>query len=194
MRFWLSLLTMTALWACTPQPADEAASPPRAATAERHSANACPAQASTRWSGYAIEASAVGASCAEAQASLAILDPANGAELFRADTVAAQNLALREARTPAEMERALHAWITPAGAARDSTSDLPPWPAGADGPVSEAEEFPFYVEQGVARETYESIRASDVQMYCYVQGAESEACVWIENGAVSRIGVQTFPG
>jgi len=99
---------------------------------------------------------------------------------------------LAGAESVEDMQRRLNEWITPAGAARDSTGDLPVWEANATQPMSG--EFPFYVEEGVNRERYETLRAQDAPMYCYVQGMESEACLVRENGRLTKIGVQSFPG
>jgi hypothetical protein len=91
-----------------------------------------------------------------------------------------------------DMQRRLHEWIGAPGAGRDSTGDLPEWPAGADAPA--AGEFPFYVSDGWDRTSYESIRRNDRAMFCYVQGRESEICLAAVDGRLDEIGVQTFPG
>jgi hypothetical protein len=91
-----------------------------------------------------------------------------------------------------DMQRRLNEWVNPPGAARDSTGDLPVSAAGARSPMSG--EFPFYVEEGVDRARYEGLRGRDAPMFCYVQGMESEACLAFENGRVTKIGVQSFPG
>jgi len=33
-----------------------------------------------------------------------------------------------------------------------------------------------------------------VPVFCYVQGMESMACVALQNGEMTKVGVQTFPG
>ncbi|MCK7614054.1 hypothetical protein [Roseibium sediminicola] len=92
-----------------------------------------------------------------------------------------------------EMRFALTDWIT--NYAQEGTSSkLPPWPQGADGP--QAGEFPFYPEDGVGQELYEAVRAQDRRMICFIQGSESQLCLLQnpENGALEAVGVQTFPG
>jgi hypothetical protein len=153
--------------------------------------NGCPAAASGAWEGHQIEAWAHGADCVEAEATITIRNSA-GDTAFSATHVASHVFTLAGAETVDDMQRRLNEWISPPGAARDSTGDLPEWPAGADSPA--AGEFPFYVEEGVERTTYETLRARDAPMYCYVQGLESLACFALEDARLTKIGVQSFPG
>jgi hypothetical protein len=97
------------------------------------------------------------------------------------------------AQSAEEMERMLRDWITPDARDWDSTSDLPVWQANAMSPAAN-EEFPFYPEEGVDRARYEAIRCADAPMLCFVQGMESLACLFVENGEITKIGVQSFPG
>jgi hypothetical protein len=154
-------------------------------------ANDCPAAATTTWESFTIAATAEGADCAQAQATLTITG-ANGAVAYTELFPVAQVMVLAGAQSTADMERMLNEWISPPGAAADSTGDLPEWTANAEYPVSG--EFPFYPQEGVDRASYEAIRRGDAPMFCFVQGMESQSCVMSENGAVRVIGVQTFPG
>ena len=89
------------------------------------------------------------------------------------------------------MQRRLQEWVSPPGAAPDSTGDLPEWAANADYPGNS--EFPFR-PYGLERADYAALRARDAPMFCFVQGMESQACFWLDQGALRRIGEQQFPG
>lgn len=162
-----------------------------AETAQAPEVNGCPATASGVWEGHRIEASARGADCAEAEATITVHNGA-GDTVYSETHTAAHVFTLAGAESVDDMQRRLNEWINPPGAGRDSTGDLPEWPAGADSP--EAGEFPFYVEEGVERTVYEALRRRDAPMYCYVQGLESLACFALENGRLTKIGAQSFPG
>jgi hypothetical protein len=73
-----------------------------------------------------------------------------------------------------------------------TTGQLPPWAEGADAP--EAGEFPFYPAPGADRASHMAWRAANAPMFCHVQGIESASCLAIENGSVTELGVQSFPG
>lgn len=190
----LAILTALILTACTPpesQPSQQSQAGQQAAAEP----NNCPAQASTPWSAgqitYTVQAVATGADCASASVAFTVRDP-SGASIAAETYQANQVMTLANAESVADMERRLAEWITPAGAARDSTGDLPVWEVGADHPMSG--EFPFYQDDGLDRAAYEALRRADAPMYCYVQGMESEACLVLQNGAFRKIGVQSFPG
>lgn len=75
-----------------------------------------------------------------------------------------------------------------------NSSRLPVWPEGADRP--DGGEFPFYVAEGVSRNTYEELRTGDHPMICYIQGSESTLCLVNQPGAgaLINVGAQSFPG
>ncbi|MCY0149569.1 hypothetical protein OEG84_18115 [Hoeflea sp. G2-23] len=75
-----------------------------------------------------------------------------------------------------------------------SSGRLPEWPEGADMP--DAGEFPFYVEEGVSRDVYETLRTADYPMICYIQGHESTLCLVQQPGVsvLTNVGAQSFPG
>ncbi|GAM98032.1 hypothetical protein U91I_01662 [alpha proteobacterium U9-1i] len=183
-----------ALAACNPsaQPGAEA---PVAEVANVSGPNNCPATASTQWRAggqtITIDASAQGADCASAQASL-VFRGANGAELYAETFEVSQVMVLAAPDSVDDLQRRLNEWISPPGAARDSTDDLPVWEANAQSPVSG--EFPFYPEEGLDRAAYTALRAADAPMFCFVQGMESEACLTVQGGSLRKVGVQTFPG
>jgi hypothetical protein len=176
--------------ACTPD-APQAASVQKE-EAEDSDANNCPASATSTWQGFAIEAASSGLSCAQAHATLTIRN-VDGSVGY-SETMETQHiLTLAGAESAADMERRLREWITPPGAAMDSAGDLPPWKAGAEHPGG-GEDSAFYPERGRDRAAYEALRRADAPMFCFVQGMESQAC-WVgENGVISKIGVQRFPG
>jgi len=91
------------------------------------------------------------------------------------------------------MNLALTDWIS-AYAQESTSSKLPHWPEGAEGP--QAGEFPFYPDRGVTRDIYEGVRAGDWPMVCFVQGMESQLCLVSnpETGYLESVGVQSFPG
>lgn len=190
MRVLLTALSALTLTACN-QSAGKADQPDPAIQDEQAAAeNNCPATARSTWERLQIDASATGADCATAQATLTI---SNGATTLWSETYPAEHvMVLAGAASTEDMQRMLNEWVNPAGASLDSTGDLPEWPANADSPMSG--EFPFYVEEGVQRAAYEGARRRDAPMFCYVQGMESLACLALENGRLTKIGVQSFPG
>lgn len=166
-----------------------------AGTGETASVRGCHAVATQGWQAGAealtIEAISSGPDCVRAVATLVVRN--SDGEVWWTDARAAEDvMTLAGAESVEDMQRRLSEWIGAPGAARDSTADLPVWPAGADAP--DAGEFPFYVEEGFDRTGYEGMRAADRAMFCYVQGMESLACVAAVDGRLDKIGVQTFPG
>lgn len=185
MRVLIAAASVLALVACGQQAAEQ-----KAAEAPVVAENGCPATASGTWQSLQVEAAANGATCADAQVTLTIR---NGEQTLWTDVhIASQVMVLAGAESVEDLQRRLNEWVSPPGASRNSTGDLPVWVANAPQPISG--EFPFYPEEGVTRATYESIRGRDAPMFCYVQGMESEACVALENGQITKIGVQSFPG
>jgi hypothetical protein len=177
-----------ALAACDPAPQSEAPAPQQTVA---EASGACGTSASSTWSGLNIEAVSAGDDCGHANATITIRD-ASGASLHSAAYPTDQVMVLAGAGSVDELQRMLSEWITPAGAMKDSTADLPDWLQGQDQPADG--EFPFFVEEGMDRASYNALRQRDAPLYCYVQGMESLACLVYENGAVTNVGVQTFPG
>ncbi len=164
--------------------------------AQTASVRGCQAVATEAWrplSGaeFSIEATSAGPDCERAVATLTIRD-VQGRALYTQAYATEHVMGLSEARDVDAMQRALSDWISSSNDTIATTSALPDWPAGADGPVSG--EFPFYVAAGTAREDYLALRQRNVPVYCYVQGMESQACLALDNGALVPIGLQTFPG
>lgn len=159
-------------------------------------ANLCPASTNSTWAAganavFSIDAAVTGPDCAQATATIAIHTP-GGATVWTQSYPAEQLMTLAGATAPEDMQRRLGEWIVPGGAAADSTGDLPEWSAQDDSPMNG--EFPFYPEEGIDRAAYAALRARDAPMYCYVQGMESLACLAWDSGALTLVGLQTFPG
>ena len=155
----------------------------------------CEVTASKPWTPVAgtemtVEAGTLGADCEHAVATIVIRDHSGVAYAQAYPTTQVMNLA--QARDSREMRTALGEWIESANHMMDTTSALPDWPEGAEAPQNG--EFPFYVAEGFTRETYMALRARNVPVFCYVQGMESQKCLALEDGALSEIGVQSFPG
>lgn len=200
MRRTLIAAALVALAACG-QPATENAqnAPMDAAPAPAAAAPGCTASAETMWEGLKITGTATGATCAAAQVSLAILG-ADGKALHSFSATAA-NLRVvfgEAADAPpteaASMQKALAEWIDPASSTfMIATDKLPEWKSGEEAPM--AGEFIYIPVDGMDRKAYEAMRKAKRPLFCYVQGAESMACVQkLENGQVVQAGVQTFPG
>lgn len=184
------LILVVSVWACSPAPA------PAPAPILADASGACAAHATTTWAGgngtsFAIEAQSAGDDCSAAPVTLTI-HAADGAAAFEERYQSDHVMTLAGAESVDDMRRRLGEWVTPPGAQMDSTGDLPEWTQDTPYPINE--EFPFYPEEGVTRDIYEALRAEDRVMYCYVQGMESMACLAVLDGALAKIGVQSFPG
>jgi hypothetical protein len=158
-------------------------------------ADRCDSMTSGRWApvdgvSVAVEAASLGPTCAEAVATIVVRDE-NGV-LFAHAYPAAQVMVLAGARNEAAMRTALGEWIDSSNNTVNTSSALPDWPAGSPEPVSG--EFPLYVDDSLDRTNYLALRERNVPVFCYVQGMESLNCMAYENGLMTPIGVQTFPG
>lgn len=166
--------------------------------AETRAGPRCAAEATSTWTAtnsaaYTLEAFSAGPDCAHAVATIVIRD-AESNVLWADAHVTEHTFGLNEASSAAEMRAALSEWISPYGNTTIlSTSALPAWPRTADGPQSG--EFPFYPEaEWNDREGYETLRARNAPVFCYVQGMESLACLALLDGGLYKVGVQSFPG
>ena len=135
----------------------------------------CQASAIGSWRASAnqtlqVEASSAGPDCAHAVATIAVRD-ATGKVLWADAAPSANLMTLAQAHDLAAMEHALAAWIDSNNHTIASTSALPDWPQGADGPQNG--EFPFYPERQFDRDAYMTLRSANVPVFCYVQGMES---------------------
>lgn len=196
MRLQTLMLAAAAAFLCACSPGEDAKQAEQAAAeATAAAASACNAAAAIAWpvaSGAEIQVTGTssGQECATASISLSMRD-GGGRILFGEAFDADQVMTLAGKTNAAEMQAALVEWVTPAPSMQTS-STLPPWPAGAPQPMSG--EFPFYPDPGMERSAYLTLRGSNVPMFCYVQGMESLGCVAFENDTIVKVGVQTFPG
>jgi hypothetical protein len=161
-------MLMLAIASCTrPQPEQAAAAAPLP------DVMGCVAQASRDWSAvgsqyYLIDVDARGTTCTTAQAVMRIKSR-EGAVLFeRVYPVADVPLAFNPNNDRSGLRADLEAWT-------ENTSDtqtadwLPAWPAGADKPPN--------FQPAVSRNQYEAARGAQGPLFCYPDGAESNACV-----------------
>lgn len=140
---------------------------------------------------YAAEAFANGKACASAVVTIVVRAP-DGKVIWAEAHPADSLMTFAGVKTRGQMTAMLAEWISQQHTFR-STAGLPVWKKGADAP--EAGEFPFYPDDGIDRETYEQIRGERQPVFCYVQGMESLACLGLsKDGALTKIGLQTFPG
>lgn len=147
----------------------------------------CTAQASRDWSAvgsqyYVIEAEARGGTCAQARASLRI-KTLDGTVLFeRGYDVADVPLAFNPNNNQTGLRADLDAW-TQNTAETGSAGALPPWPAGAARPP--------HFAPAVTRAVYENARGNQGPLFCFPDGAESNACVAIAGARATLLGSLT---
>lgn len=182
-------LAIFALGACSRIGADKPAPPPT-------SVRGCTVTATAPWrsegaAALEVTASSAGPDCEHAVATIAIRDAA-GQVLWADAAPTAHLFGLNDAHDNAAMQTALAQWITSSNHTMETTSALPDWPQGADQPQNG--EFPFYPDHDLNREAYQALRTANVPVFCYVQGMESQACLALQNGQISKVGVQSFPG
>jgi hypothetical protein len=184
-------LPMLALSACQPKAATTAANeaPPAVETAA-----ACTAAAESEWSvtpeaSLAIRARAWGPTCKQVVIALAIWGK-DGPPVYSFISSMADIEGFDEVEDAAALTKALKDW---ADAQADTTGGLPEWKEGDPSP-DPSSEFAFYPEEGMDRAAYSAIRTAKLPMLCFVQGQESQQCVYLQDGGVQSVGVQTFPG
>lgn len=141
---------------------------------------------------YMSEAYSNGARCSGAVVTIVVRGP-DGKVLWTESRASEHVMPFVDANTVPKMNAALRDWLEQTHPFK-STGDLPAWKKGADAP-NMLGEFPFYPEADVDQVTYEQIRAQRQNIFCYVQGMESMACIAIaKDGAARKVGVQSFPG
>lgn len=191
----LVVAAVLAVSACSPAP-EKSADASGDKSTEAAAPSNCNASASSSWAAggdetLTVEGTTTGADCAGAEARFTLRRP-GGSALYEQAFPANQIMVLAGATSVADMKSRLQAWVGGGGAALDNTSDLPEWAAGAANPG--ASEFPFHPYGGMDRAAYETLRAANAPMLCFVQGMESQACFWLDAGALRRIGEQQIPG
>ena len=183
-----------ALAACQPA-VKPAPTPPMTPPPVRAQSKAgCAARAEATWLAgskeLTITAIADGKTCERAVATI-VVRAADGQMLLANSYQTDQVMVLADQSTPDALAEALTQWIDPKASTMRTTGDLPAWPKGQPHPPGE---FPFYPAAGLARGNYEALRAAKLAMFCYVQGIESLACEALQDGALVKVGVQSFPG
>lgn len=146
--------------------------------------------APVRNSVFRAEAFSDGPTCAHAVVTLVIRAP-DGAPLWADAMPASQVMTFSQVRKSGKMTAALREWLAQSHLFRSSL-DLPAWKKGEAAPI--AGEFPFYPDEAVDRDYYEQVRSERLPVFCYVQGMESLACIVLKDGAMMKVGLQTFPG
>jgi hypothetical protein len=148
----------------------------------------CNASASHDWSAvgsqyYMIEAEAHGPTCREAVATMRIKAHDGQTILFeRSYPVAEVPLAFNPTSDQTGFRSDLEEWTT--NVADTPTANwLPAWPSGADHP-------PFF-RPSVSRAQYESFRGMQGPIFCYPDGAESNACVAMNGDHATLLGSRT---
>ena len=187
-RLGVAVLVM-AMAACSrPAPAPDGQANPASQATIPAAAAGCNATASHDWSAvgsqyYMIEAEAHGPTCREAVATLRIKAHDGQTVLFqRSYPVAEVPLAFNPNSDQTGFRSDLEEWT--ANAADTPTADwLPSWPSGADHP-------PFFHPQ-VSRAQYESFRGAQGPLFCYPDGAESNACVAMSGDHATLLGSRT---
>jgi len=159
-------------------------------------ADDCAARVSAPWTqagkAFSAEATANGPRCAKAKIVLMLHAP-SGKVIFTYQGTADTILSFNEVNFRARMKKALAKWIFDAMRIMPGSGQLPDWNDQQDQPS--AGEFPFYVEDGVKRPDYLAIRKAKRPMFCFVQGMESIGCAVLgTDGAVTKVGAQSFPG
>lgn len=147
----------------------------------------CFAEYSRDWSAvgsqyYVIEAEAEGPTCAEATATIRITSR-DGTTLYEhAYRTADVPLAFSPNSNQTALRDELEAWTQ--NTAEPPTADtLPAWPARAVRPP--------HFQAAVGRQQYESARGAQGPLFCYPDGAESNACVAMAGDRATLLGSLT---
>lgn len=186
MKGWSLALSALALAACT-QPQQQPQTQRAGAASATATVIGCSAQTSHDWSApgsqyYMVEAEAHGPNCREAVATLRVR-ARTGAVLFeRSYPVAEVPLAFNPNDDQTGLRSDLEGWATNA-ADQPSADSLPAWPAGADHP-------PFF-RPAVTRQVYEGFRGMQGPIFCYPDGAESNACIAMNGDHATFLGSRT---
>lgn len=156
----------------------------------------CNEKASAPWrqsgKGVIAEASSQGARCDTAKIAL-VLRGADGKVLLTFASTADKIMNFAGLKSKAEMKTTLASWLAQAMTTMPTSEKLPDWKEKQEQPSDG--EFPFTVDEGVKRPAYLAIRKARMPMFCFVQGMESLGCaVLAPNGALKKLGAQSFPG
>ena len=186
-RRWSLVGVAMVLAACSPQPQQQTQTPGTTPSANAPTAINCSAQTSHDWSApgsqyYMVEAEAHGPTCKEAVATIRVR-ARSGAVLYeKTYPVAEVPLAFNPNDDQTGMRSDLEGWAT--NAADSPSADwLPAWPAGAEHP-------PFF-RPVVTRQVYEGARGAQGPLFCYPDGAESNACLSMNGDHATLLGSRT---
>lgn len=147
--------------------AEDAAPPPVAA--------GCATQAGKDWlingETYRLEAAAFGPDCRDAVATLIVRRP-DGRPIYAVATpTSAAPLAFRARPNQEQLAEELAGWLDDQSGFFVADA-LPAWPQGADRPAQ--------FQPAVSRELYVAAQEGKRPLFCYPDGAESNACVAVE--------------
>jgi hypothetical protein len=164
---------------------------------------ACNHSASAPWAsakklGLVLSAYSVGEKCGTTALVLTVSD-SKGTTIWSTTRLAQHVLIFADAdmNTDKAVKAKLAEWIAIGQESKvRTTSNLPDWPAGAEGPTREGDgEFGYSVEEGTARDSYLDDRKKGYPLFCFVQGFESEACIIATSpNSISEFGGTSFPG
>jgi hypothetical protein len=161
---------------------------------------ACNASYETPWKAsgkldYSIAAYAVGTNCQTAVVVMAVTD-AQHKPIWQTSHLSEHVALFSDEHTinGSKMQAAVEAWVlTGLDTSPSDASALPDWHVGSAEPTRE--EFGFFIDANVDRESYLAWRKQKRPVFCFVQGIESEKCILAdEDGQVWDIGGMTFPG
>jgi hypothetical protein len=145
--------------------------------------------------GYSIAAYAVGANCQSAIVVLVVTD-ATHKPIWQKSLLSEYVAMFSDDHTTkgTKMQAAVEAWVqTGLEASPSNAGALPDWPKGAAEPTRE--EFGFFIDANIDRESYLAWRTQKRPVFCFVQGMESEACILADDsGQILDIGGISFPG
>lgn len=139
---------------------------------------------------YTAEAHTFGPTCEQAIAVL-VIRAREGSPLYTWSGRVQDIFGLKDAGDAAAMTTALDDWIANSGGIA-KTSELPAWET-TDGQPQRAE-FPFMPESWIDKAYWDTLKADNLDMFCFPQGGESLNCAALRGGQMEEIGLQLFPG
>jgi hypothetical protein len=172
------------LMACAPAEEPKTTEIPPASETARAG---CDATASRDWSAvgsqyYVIEAEAHGTACADAIATIRI-ETTEGQVLYTRDHPTRDvPLAFNPNSDQTGLRTEVDAW-TQNTSETQRTDELPPWLAGAERPAG--------FQPAVGRNVYEQARGNQGALFCYPDGAESNACIAVAGTTATYLGSLT---
>lgn len=187
-------VSLLALAACQPAAAPTPEAKPPGDAAVSAAASGCAASAELAWPAE-LTASAVttGPSCDKAAVLLVVRNDEQDPLLVWASPTS-DVFSLYDRTDPAAMTAGLKEWIDQASNNMPSSSALPEWKTGMEGPGDPGSEFPFHVSEWLDRDTYEALRSEDLVTFMFPQGRESAVVYVYRDLRLEEVGIQQFPG